>query len=264
MNSDRAVRELDLTLPRRGPQGSIHTGRLAQEKPPGSLALRSVHALLFAAVLGCVAPAHAANCTVDLPEYVGRRSGECFVDDATQTVVIYDAEHWGNRGRKLLVPQLANGRKPASYIAISPTDVFSDEVANAMNYRITLKTSKGLYIFEGKTQTRTYRAHTPPSLWIRQRPNEDRDYKNKITTAELLAELRALKPVGPALSFDLIEKVITQNQELADRLPTLAGITHEGNPLPSTASRPMAGEARGHSATFGPPSNTSRTAGERP
>ncbi|MDA7418621.1 hypothetical protein PGB34_19800 [Xenophilus arseniciresistens] len=209
--------------------------------PTRSSAQRSVHNVLVAALFGCAATGHAANCTVEIPEYLGQRSGECFVDSASQVVVIYDAEYWGNRGRKLLVPLAANGRKTDAFIEISPSDVRSNNVAHQMSYGITIKTRKGVYRFEGRTRTQTYQAHTPPEQWVRQRPNEAMNLEHKFTTAEMLAEIQTLKSTGPALPLDVIEKVVSQNQDLSDRLPTLAGISQEGQQVLQSRSQASAG-----------------------
>lgn len=189
---------------------------------------RSVDAVtVLALCLGTTAAfAQATPCTVEIREYerYDKRSGPCLVDEPTNTIVVLDLEYWGKRGRKLLVPRTAEGRKPAAFISISPTDVRANDVAHAMNYRIEVLTRKGAYRFQGLTPTRTYEADVPPLAWQRQRPGEPMDTTGSLTTAQMLAEFRALTPTGPALDPAVVEQVLTRRQSLADRTPTLAGI----------------------------------------
>jgi hypothetical protein len=214
-------------------------------KYPGALAL------VLAATWIHAGAAFAATCTVVLPEYAGKRSGECVADEPSNTNVIYDAEYWGQRGRKLLVPLNLDGRKPGSLISIAPTDVRSNDVAHVMAYQIVVTTRKGTFRFEGQTPTTTYRATVPPSLWRRQRPDERVDYDHPMTSAQMLAEVQALKPVGPALDWAVVEKVISQNQILADRRPTLVGITSDAEVAQQAVpARPGAAEGGGRAASL--------------
>lgn len=226
------------------PSADTHEKRVIMNHPRRY----STHTILLATLFLYATQGLASTCTVLIPDYGGHQkwSGECLMDETTNTTVIYDGEYWENFGRKILVPRAKDGSTPASYVSIQPSSGWWGRPPHEMSYLIVVQTRKGLYRFKGETPIEANRSGSPPSLWQLQKPNEAMDHANKMSMEKMLLELQKLQPIGPALDLRQLKQVISQTQSMADRLPMLAGTSmapsanaHAGA-LQSVSTRPEA------------------------